>query len=231
MRKPEVPSTALSIEAVSVNCDGRRVLSDINLELSAPTIAVIGANGSGKSTFARLLNGLVAPTSGRVRVNGLDTVRDRAAVRKRVGFVFTNPDAQILMPTPAEDLALSLRGVPKTEVADRVRESLRAHGLQDHADSPASTLSGGQKQMLALASVLIAEPRVLVADEPTTLLDLRNSRRIADLLFRQPMQLVVVTHDLDLAARCSQALYFEEGRVVAVGSPHEVIESYRRASS
>ncbi|MEV8251445.1 ABC transporter ATP-binding protein [Microbacterium sp. NPDC076768] len=230
MRKPEVPSTTLSIEAVSVNFDGRRVLSDINLELSAPTIAVIGANGSGKSTFARLLNGLVAPTSGRVRVNGLDTVRDRAAVRKRVGFVFSNPDAQILMPTPAEDLALSLRGVPKTEVADRVRESLRAHGLQDHADSPASTLSGGQKQMLALASVLIAEPRVLVADEPTTLLDLRNSRRIADLLFRQPMQLVVVTHDLDLAARCSQALYFEEGQVVAVGSPNEVIESYRRAS-
>ncbi|PVE95509.1 ABC transporter ATP-binding protein [Microbacterium sp. TPD7012] len=218
----------ISVERVSVEFDGRAVLDDVTVELTAPTIAVIGANGSGKSTFARLLNGLVAPTAGRVTVDGLDTVRDRAQVRRRVGFVFANPDAQILMPTPAEDLALSLRGTPRDQAALRVRETLAAHGLAGHADVPASALSGGQKQMLALASVLITEPRLIVADEPTTLLDLRNARRIGDLLLAQSAQVVLVTHDLELAARCHTAVLFEEGRVIASGAPKDVIEAYRR---
>lgn len=150
-------------------------------------------------------------------------------MRRLVGFVFTNPDAQILMPTPAEDLALSLRGRPKAEVAARVQETLETNGLGAHAEVPASMLSGGQKQMLALASVLIAQPRVIVADEPTTLLDLRNARRIGDLLLAQQAQVVVVTHDLDLAARCDAALLFEDGRIAASGEPARVIDAYRRA--
>jgi biotin transport system ATP-binding protein len=226
---PEVALAPIVVDAVSVQFDGRSVLHDVSVAITAPTIAVIGANGSGKSTFARLLNGLIAPSSGTVSVHGFDTVRERAAVRKRVGFVFTNPDAQILMPTPAEDLALSLRGCPKAEVADRVRETLEMHGLGDHADVPASSLSGGQKQMLALASVLIAAPRLIVADEPTTLLDLRNSRRIGDLLLAQTAQVVVVTHDLELAARCETAVLFDEGRIAACGAPSAVIETYRQA--
>ncbi len=220
---------SIAVEGVSVDFDGRAVLHDVTVDLTAPTIAVIGANGSGKSTFARLLNGLVAPTAGRVTVDGLDTVRDRALVRRRVGFVFANPEAQILMPTPAEDLALSLRDLPRAQARVRVRETLAAQGLAAHADVPASTLSGGQKQMLALASVLITEPRVIVADEPTTLLDLRNARRIADLLLAQSAQVVLVTHDLELAARCHTAVLFDEGRVTASGAPDDVIEAYRRS--
>ncbi|PRA79930.1 energy-coupling factor ABC transporter ATP-binding protein [Microbacterium sp. MYb66] len=219
----------ISLDRVGVQFDGRPVLDDVTVDLTARSIAVIGANGSGKSTFARLLNGLVAPSSGTVSVHGLDTVRDRGAVRKRVGFVFTNPDAQILMPTPAEDLALSLRGRPKAEVIERVRLTLEAHGLADHADVPASSLSGGQKQMLALASVMVTGPQVIVADEPTTLLDLHNSRRIGDLLLAQPAQLVLVTHDLGLAARCETAILFEDGRISASGEPSTVIETYRQA--
>ncbi|MGW9159565.1 MULTISPECIES: energy-coupling factor ABC transporter ATP-binding protein [unclassified Microbacterium] len=219
----------IAVDAVSVLLDGRPVLRDVSVALTAPTIAVIGANGSGKSTFARLLNGLIPPSTGKVAVHGLDTVRDRAALRRRVGFVFTNPDAQILMPTPAEDLALSLRGRRKAEVAHRVRDTLAAHGLAEHADVPASSLSGGQKQMLALAAVLIAEPQLIVADEPTTLLDLRNSRRIGDLLLAQPTQVVLVTHDLELAGRCETAILFEEGRVAAAGESSAVIAAYRRA--
>lgn len=220
---------SIAVEGVSVDFDGRAALHDVTVDLTAPTIAVIGANGSGKSTFARLLNGLVAPTAGRVTVDGLDTVRDRALVRRRVGFVFANPEAQILMPTPAEDLALSLRGLPRAQAQVRVRDTLAAQGLDGHADVPASTLSGGQKQMLALASVLITEPRVIVADEPTTLLDLRNARRIADLLLAQSAQVVLVTHDLELAARCHTAVLFDEGRVTASGAPDDVIEAYRRS--
>lgn len=225
----EVTLAPIVVDEVSVRFDGRSVLHDVSIAITAQTIAVIGANGSGKSTFARLLNGLIAPSSGTVSVLGLDTVRQRAAVRKRVGFVFTNPDAQILMPTPAEDLALSLRGHPQAEVAARVRETLEMHGLGDHADIPASSLSGGQKQMLALASVLITDPRLIVADEPTTLLDLSNSRRIGDLLLAQAAQVVVVTHDLELAARCEVAVLFEQGRITASGAPSTVIETYRQA--
>lgn len=219
----------ITLDRVSVEIDGRMVLHDVSVGLTARTTAVIGANGSGKSTFARLLNGLIAPRDGTVSVHGLDTVRDRAAVRKLVGFVFTNPDAQILMPTPAEDLALSLRGRPKSEVSELVRETLETHGLAEHADVPAAALSGGQKQLLALASVLIADPHVIVADEPTTLLDLRNSRRIADLLLGIQAQIVIVTHDLELASRCDSALLFDEGRIVTSGVPSRVIAAYREA--
>ena len=221
----------IDLRSVSVELDGRPVLAEVELSLTAARIAVIGANGSGKSTFARLLNGLIEPTTGSVSVLGLDSVRDRTALRRRVGFVFTNPDAQILMPTPAEDLALSLRGRDRREVDRLVAETLAGHGLADHADVPASALSGGQKQMLALASVLITEPELIVADEPTTLLDLRNARRIGDLLLEQEAQVVLVTHDLELAGRCETAVLFEDGRVADVGEPAELIRTYRRMAA
>lgn len=222
---------AITLDQVGVEFEGRRALDEVTLSLTAPTIAVIGANGSGKSTFARLLNGLIVPTSGRVLVHGMDPLHDRAAVRRRVGFVFSNPEAQILMPTPAEDLALSLRGRPRAEVARRVRETLDEHGLSSHADAPASSLSGGQKQLLAVAAVLITEPGLIVADEPTALLDLRNARRIADLLLTQSAQVVLVTHDLALAARCDAAVLFRDGAVAASGDPAVVIDAYRRADA
>ena len=219
----------LRLDGVGVTVDGRVLLDDVTLELTAPRIAVIGANGSGKSTFARLLNGLLTPTAGSVSVHGLDALRERVAVRRRVGFVFTDPDAQILMPTPAEDLALSLRGRPRDEIAARVQDTLERHGLGAHADIPASSLSGGQKQMLALAAVLLAEPALIVADEPTTLLDLRNARRIGDLLLSQEAQVLIVPHDLELAARCDTAVLFDGGRVVDQGEPEAVIARYRRS--
>lgn len=218
----------VSLHGVSVQRQGRRILDAVDVALDAPRIAVVGANGSGKSTFARLLNGLVEPTTGRVSVHGLDPVRDRREVRRRVGFVFTDPQSQILMPTPAEDLALSLRGLPTGEVDELVRETLAEHGLSAHADVPASALSGGQKQLLALASVLITEPALVVADEPTTLLDLRNARRVGDLLLAQSAQVVVVTHDLELAARCDAALLFDEGALVIADEAPVVVAAYRR---
>lgn len=230
-RRAEEAAASIVLEHVRVEVDGRAILDDVSLDLTARRIAVIGANGSGKSTFARVLDGLVVPTAGTAVVHGLDVVRDTRELRRRVGFVFTDPDAQILMPTPAEDLALSLRGLPRAEVDRRVRETLAVHGLEAHADVPASSLSGGQKQLLALAAVLVTEPRLLVADEPTTLLDRRNARRIAELLMAQEAQVVVATHDLDLAARCDLAVLFEGGRAAAVGHPDAVIDEYCRVSA
>ena len=178
----------------------RTVLRGIDLVLTEPRIGIVGGNGSGKSTMARMINGLIAPTSGSVTVDALDTVREGKKVRQRVGFVFTDPDNQIVMPTVAEDVAFSLRrsGLSKAEIADRVRDALSRFGLAGHADHPTHLLSGGQKQLLALAAVLIRRPAVVVADEPTTLLDLRNARLVSELLSSLEEQVVLVTHHLHL---------------------------------
>jgi biotin transport system ATP-binding protein len=221
----------IDLESVSVELDGRLVLDEVTVQLDQHRIAVIGANGSGKSTFARLLDGLVAPTRGTARVLGFDVAREAKRMRAEVGFVFTNPDAQILMPTVAEDVRLSLKGsgLDRSTIDARVASVLAAYGLAAHADAPAYSLSGGQKQLLALASVLVREPKLVIADEPTTLLDLGNARRIGTLLIEElPAQLVVVTHDLELAARCDIALRFHEGRLVVIGVPAAVVERYQR---
>ncbi|WP_372470005.1 energy-coupling factor ABC transporter ATP-binding protein [Cellulosimicrobium marinum] len=208
----------------------RDVLRGVDLVLREQRIGIVGANGSGKSTLARLLNGLVLPTRGRVLVDDLDTRRQGAAVRRRVGFVFTDPDAQIVMPTVAEDVAYSLRRTAPGPTRDeRVRAALAARGLDGHADHPAHLLSGGQKQLLALTSVLVTDPDLVVADEPTTLLDRRNARRVADELAALPQQVVLVSHDLDLVARVAQrVLVVDDGRVVADGAPDVALDAYRR---
>ena len=207
----------------------RTVLRDVHVQLPERRVAVVGANGSGKSTFARLLNGLVLPTHGHVTVDGLDTRRDGRAVRRRVGFCFTNPDAQIVMPTVREDVAFGLRrrDLSKAEAAARADEALRRFELADHADHPAHLLSGGQKQLLALASVLVTEPSVLVLDEPTTLLDLRNTHRVAELVDSLDQQVVLVTHDLDLVDSFDRVLVFDEARLVHDGHPAESVAHYR----
>ena len=189
----------------------------------------MGANGSGKSTMARLVNGLVTATSGRVLVDGLDVNRHGREVRRRVGFVFTDPAAQLVMPTVAEDVALSLRRThrDKTERRAAAEAVLAAYGLDGLGDRSVHGLSGGQRQLLALAGVLATGPSVLVADEPTTLLDLANSRRVGDLLLALPQQVLLVTHDLELAARCDRALLVDHGRVVADGPAPEVVARYR----
>lgn len=218
----------IRIEGVSHRYGDREVLSDIDLSLVEDRIAVIGANGSGKSTLARLLNGLVIPSVGRVLVDGMDTARDGAGVRRKVAFVFSDPDAQIVMPTVAEDVAFSLRrhGPGKAEVAERVREILGRFGLGGHADHPAHLLSSGQKQLLALASVLVTEPEVLICDEPTTLLDLRNSRHVAELLESLRQRVVLITHDLELLHGWPRVLVIDQGRVVADGPAEQSIRHY-----
>lgn len=224
----------ITLEGVSHAYGDRKVLRDLTLSLPEQRIGVIGANGSGKSTFARLLNGLVVPDEGRVVIDDLDTARSGREVRRRVGFCFTDPDAQIVMPTVAEDLAFSLRRSPlsRPERARRVEETLASYGLAGHADHPSHLLSGGQKQLLALASVLVTDPDVLVLDEPTTLLDLVNARRFAERLDGLRQQVVLVSHDLDLVLeRCERVLVFADGRIVHDGDPAAAVAAYRDAST
>ncbi|MEU4542012.1 energy-coupling factor ABC transporter ATP-binding protein [Nonomuraea dietziae] len=218
---------------VHVRLGPRDVLSGLSLSLTERRVGVVGANGSGKSTLARLINGLAMPTSGTVTVLGHDTRRHAARIRREVGFLFTDPDAQIVMPTVAEDVAFSLRrkGLSAAEVAGRVEQVLSRHGLADHADHPAHQLSGGQKQLLALCSVLVLEPQILIMDEPTTLLDLRHSRVVAELLSELPQQVVVVTHDLGLLDSFDRVLVLDQGRVVADAPPSAALDHYRKLMS
>lgn len=205
------------------------VLDETSLLVSESRVAFIGPNGAGKSTLARLVNGLVTASTGAVHVDGVDVARRGREVRRRVAFTFTDPHAQLVMPTVAEDVALSLRATrPDRRARDAaVGEVLEQHGLAGLADRSVHALSGGQAQLLALASVLATGPDVLVADEPTTLLDLAASRRVGDLLMGLPQQVLLVTHDLELAGRCDRALLVDGGRVVADGPAADVVHHYR----
>jgi biotin transport system ATP-binding protein len=204
-------------------------LDTTTLTIAEQRVALVGPNGAGKSTLARLVNGLVPATTGTVRVDGLDVARHGREVRRRVAFAFTDPKAQLVMPAVGEDVALSLRRTVRDKTARReaAREVLARFGLADLEERSVHALSGGQAQLVALAGVLATDPAVLVADEPTTLLDLANGRRVGDLLLGLPQQLLLVTHDLDLAARCDRALLVVDGRVAADGPAPEVVEHYR----
>ena len=208
----------------------RPVLRGVDLRFSERRVGIIGSNGSGKSTLARMINGLLKPTSGTVTVDGVDAAKKGAQVRRKVGFVFTDPDTQIVMPTVSEDLAFSLRrsGLSKPEIAARVEEILVRFRLDQHADHPAHLLSGGQKQLLAIGAVLIRRPEVIIADEPTTLLDLRNARVVSEALDSMDQQVIVVTHQLALLESFERVIVIDDGLVAFDGSPDDAVPAYRQ---
>ncbi|MHC8491838.1 energy-coupling factor ABC transporter ATP-binding protein [Thalassospira sp. SM2505] len=219
----------IRFENVSVQFDARRALEDIDLTLSQKRIGIIGANGSGKSTFVRLLNGLQTATSGRVLIDDLDPAKDGRKIRRHVGFVFQNPDNQIVYPVVEEDLAFGLKALklPKDEINRRVDEILARYDLSDFKTHPSHLLSGGQKQLLAISGVLVMEPRYIVLDEPTTLLDLRNRNRVERAIADLDQMVITVSHDLDLIAGYDRVLVFENGRIVVDDIPGNAIPKYR----
>ena len=216
------------IPAVRRGDADRVLLHPLTLDLAEPRIALVGANGSGKSTLLRLLNGLRRPTVGTVTVDGLDTVKEARAVRARVGYVFPDPSDQLLMSTPIEDVDPTLRGRirGRAERNRRAQEMLDARGLGHLAHQSIYDLSGGERQLVALTSVLAVEPSILVADEPTTLLDLRNRRELRRTFAELGQQIIFSTHDLDIAADADRVIVVHEGRVVADGVPAEALAAY-----
>jgi biotin transport system ATP-binding protein len=219
----------IRFENVSVQFDARRALENIDLTLTEKRIGIIGANGSGKSTFVRLLNGLQTATSGQVMVDDLDPARDGRKVRRHVGFVFQNPDNQIVYPVVEEDLAFGLKALklPKDEINRRIDEILARYDLSDFKTHPSHLLSGGQKQLLAISGVLVMAPRYIVLDEPTTLLDLRNRNRVERAIAGLDQTVITVSHDLDLIAGYDRVLVFENGKIVVDDSPARAIATYR----
>lgn len=244
---------ALELESVSVFTElpeggHRRILKNVSLRFTAKRTAVLGLNGSGKSTLLGLFNGLTHPDEGIVRVNGVDTLEAPSRGSKGagsrtgaqgafegVGMLFAQPEAQLIMPTVAEDIDLSLRRAAAVEGSalsgeqrrERIRELLRERGLERLADQSVFTLSGGEKQLVALTSVLAARPQILLLDEPTTLLDLRNRARLLKHLESLDQMLVLSTHDLDLAASCDEAVIIHDGRLLAQGDAAQMVQQYR----
>lgn len=218
----------IEINGVSHNFDGRMVLRDVNLRLTERRIAIIGGNGSGKTTLARMLNGLVLPSQGAVVVDGVSTARDAAKVRRLVGYVFQNPEHQIVMPTVEEDIAFGLRNMnlPKAEIAARVDAILAAHHFSDRRAAPAYLLSGGEQKLLSLMSVVVMEPRYIIFDEPLNSLDLATRRRFTRLMHALEQTAITITHDFELIAGYDRAVLIHEGRVAADGSPREVVDRY-----
>ncbi len=220
----------ISFESVSHRFGDVTVLDEVSLELADPRVAIVGANGSGKSTLIRMINGLVTPTQGRVLVDGLDPARQGGQVRRLVSFLFSDPDAQIVMPTVAEDVAFSLRrrGHSSEQVRARVQAALEQVGIADLADRPAHSLSSGQKQLLAMAAILVSGPRILVCDEPTTLLDLSNTRRLLGIIDGLEQQVILVTHDLSVAAGWPRVIVLQAGRVHCDAPGPIAVAAYRR---
>ncbi len=219
----------IEFDGVAVDADdGAPIVRDVTLRIEGGRTAVIGANGSGKTTLARLVNGLGLPSRGRVRVDGLDTKATRRDVQRRVGFVFQDADHQLVYPTPAEDVALGLRarGVPGRDADARARAALAGLGLGDVADQAIHTLSGGEKQLVALAGVLVLDPAWVVLDEPTAALDLVNRRRVIAALDALRVPIVVVSHDLEHVRGFDRAVLMQDGAVAADGAPAAVIDAY-----
>jgi biotin transport system ATP-binding protein len=209
------------------------ILHGVSAVLTERRIGIVGPNGAGKSTLARLINGLVLPSAGTVRVNGHDTRQATRTVRREVGFVFQNPENQIVYPIVREDMEFGLKGLVPDKTARQARagEQLDALGIGHLADRASHTLSGGERQLVALAAVLVMRPNVIVFDEPTTQLDLRNRNRVRAAIDSLACDAIVVSHDLELLDDYDRVLVIADGRLAADDAPGPALRWYREHCS
>lgn len=223
----------LELKQVSHAFGDRQVLDQISLQLNEKRIGVVGSNGCGKSTFARLLNGLLIPQQGDVIVDGLNTRSEGKAVRRKVGFVFQNPDNQIVFPIVEEDLAFGMKnlGLSKEIIRERIDATLARYDMESFRQHPSHLLSGGQKQLMAISGVLVMQPDYIVFDEPTTLLDLRNKKRIAQAIDEMEQKTVVISHDLEFLQHFERILVFDQGKIVIDDTPDVALPAYVRMMS
>lgn len=217
------------MEGAGLTIRGRVILSDLTLTLTEARIGIVGRNGSGKTSLLRLIAGLVSPSSGVVRVDGIDPARDRKAMLARLGILFQNPDHQILMPTVTEELAFGLRQMGQSDAETVARAALSAEGRAHWADQPVSTLSHGQKQWLCLMSVLLMNPATILLDEPFAALDLPTEARLTRRLAALPQRLITISHAPAAVASCDRVIWLEGGRVRADGPAAPVLAEFTEA--
>ena len=211
--------------------DSEETLRGIDLEIAAGSfVAVLGHNGSGKSTLAKLLNAILLPTSGHVYVAGVDTADEERLleVRGTVGLVFQNPDNQIVANVVEDDVAFAPEnlGVESSEIRRRVDDALKTVGMYEYRQHAPHLLSGGQKQRVAIAGALAMQPRVLVLDEPTAMLDPVGRREVISTVTRlcreRGMTVVLITHHMSECVQADRLIALSDGRMIADGTPREV---------
>ena len=210
---------------------GVAVFEDLNLTIEEGTfVAVLGSNGCGKSTLAKHFNSILLPSGGKVWVCGMDTANeDRLiAIRRSVGMVFQNPDNQIVANVVEEDVAFGPEnlGVASPEIRNRVDKALKQVGMYEYREHAPHLLSGGQKQRIAIAGVIAMEPKCIVLDEPTAMLDPRGRREVIETISRlnrdKKITVVLITHHMDEAAKAQRVVVLHKGTVAADGTPGEV---------
>jgi energy-coupling factor transport system ATP-binding protein len=237
MSHPLVTTSSLSTDRADIRVEQlsyaypdttSAALTDISLTImQGEYVALLGHNGSGKSTLSRIIGGLTPPTSGRVTVAGMDAAgaSNRARVRQLIGMIFSDPDNQIVATVVEDDVGwgLAARGFPLEVIVERTREALAAVGLPDAYGRAPNELSGGQRQRLAIAGVLALEPSVLIADEPTAMLDPRSRVEISALLRQlnreRGLTVIHVTHLLEEAAHAHRVVALDGGRVALDAPP------------
>ena len=234
MANPIIQARGLTFRYTTAEGVAPTVLDQVNLDIEAGSfVAILGHNGSGKSTFAKHLNAILLPTSGKVYVDGMDTTDEDKLldIRRTVGMVFQNPDNQIVASVVEEDVAFAPEnlGVPSDEIRRRVDEALEAVGMTEYARHAPHLLSGGQKQRVAIAGVLAMRPRCIVLDEPTAMLDPVGRREVLDTVCRLQRELgmtvVLITHHMDEAARAQRLVVMDNGHVVMDGPPAQVFQN------
>ena len=202
---------------------------DVTIERGS-FVVILGHNGSGKSTLAKTFNAVLLPSGGKVYVEGMDTMDESLLleIRRRVGMVFQNPDNQIVANVVEEDVAFAPEnlGVPSAEIRKRVDDALEAVGMTQFVKHAPHLLSGGQKQRIAIAGVIAMEPKCIVLDEPTAMLDPRGRREVIDTIGRlnreKGITVVLITHHMDEAAKAQRVVVLDKGKVAADGTPKEV---------
>ena len=207
------------------------VFEDMNLKVEAGTfVAILGTNGCGKSTLAKHFNSILLPTGGKVYVCGIDTANEERIlqVRRNVGMVFQNPDNQIVANVVEEDVAFGPEnlGISSPEIRHRVNKALKQVGMYEYREHAPHLLSGGQKQRIAIAGVIAMEPKCIVLDEPTAMLDPRGRREVVETIGRlnkeKGITVVLITHHMDEAAKADRVVVLHKGKVAADGTPEEV---------
>ena len=236
-----MPEAMIDVSSVSFFYEEEKEAAVRDVTLSIPQgafYAILGQNGSGKSTLAKLMNGLYLPTEGKVTVCGMDTGDEKNTweIRRRAGMVFQNPDNQLVATVVNEDVAFGLEniGVPSDEMPERINKALEDVGMLEYADRAPHTLSGGQKQRVAIAGVLAMQPRIIIFDESTAMLDPRGRKEVFQAVQRlnRDMGITVlwITHFMEEAALCERVFIMHEGRIVLSGAPGEVFEKEEELS-
>ena len=228
--------TAITVEHLAYSypgvddTPGIAVFEDLNLTIEQGSfVAILGSNGCGKSTLAKHFNAILLPCGGKVYVNGLDTTDEEKliAVRRNVGMVFQNPDNQIVANVVEEDVAFGPEnlGIASPEIRRRVDAALKQVGMYEYREHAPHLLSGGQKQRVAIAGIIAMEPKCIVLDEPTAMLDPRGRKEVMDTIIRlnreKGITVVLITHHMDEAAQAQRVVILHQGMIAADGTPKE----------